>query len=375
VPNVFRIAGKIVDLKNLDSRTIEALVALAKAVSGDASVIPSAAIVRTFADLWEPYQEWGKANLAGWRTVQGIHGPKHLLPFWGPKPWTDCGFTAADQYVAKRKRARSQRGNRLISPATINREMATVKALFNWTLRRPELGVKHNPLSRYPDLPEREDRKFALTEEEFVSLLEHSRPLLRLMLIIALETGMRRDEFRLLVWPEVDLKMGLVRLPAERTKARRARDIPLSDLAVKVLEQARTPGSDWVFASPHSAKPKPVPKSTLGQWFAEARTDAGVKGPKKQPIWIHTIRKTSVTEKLLAGMDLQRNMDMHGHCSKEVHDEYRVLTPEYLQGTRDVLNRRRGPKAAERPTVPVPAEPPPADHESPLMKFVSALTG
>lgn len=370
---MFRIAGKIVDLKNLDQKTVEALVALARAVSGDPAVIPQAAIVRTFAELWQHYEAWGSQNLAGWKMVQAIHGPKHLLPFWGPRAWPDCGYTAADEYVAKRRGERSAVGNRQIAPATINRELATVKAMLNWCLRRPDLGVKHNPLNRYPDLPDNSDRKFSLSEEDFVKLLEHSRPLLRLMLIFALETGMRRDEFRLLEWSEIDLKMGIVRLSAERTKARRARDVPLSDLALQVLNQARVPGSPWVFPSPLSCKPKPVPKSTMGQWFDAARKSAGVTGPKGQSVWVHTIRKTSVTEKLIRGLDLQKNMDMHGHTSKEIHDEYRVLTPQYLQDTREALNRRRGPKTAEpRPAPPdvdqAVAEP------SPLLRFVAATT-
>ncbi len=363
------LAEQLVDLNGVDPKMIEAFIALVKQQA------QGAVAVLTFTEIWKHYEVWGSENLGAWRNVQAIQARRHLLPFWGARPWPECGYTAADEYVRMRKAAKSASGGRTISPATINRELATPKAMFNWALRRPELGVKHNPLARYPDLAETSDRKFSLSEEDFVALIEHSRPVLRLMLIFALETGMRRDEWRLLEWSEVDLAMGIVRLSAERTKARRARDVPLSDLAIQVLNQARIPGSSWVFPSPTSGDPKPIPKSTLGQWFDQARKDAGVTGPRSQAVWIHTIRKTSVTEKLMAGLDLQKNMDMHGHTSKEIHDEYRVLTPEYMQATRDALNRRRGPKAIEARPQPEPSTAPDASGESsPLLRFVSTAT-
>lgn len=358
----------LVDLKGVDPALVAAFI---EALKHQASEPSTARPPLTFAELWASYEPWGRENIGSWRNVHAIQGRRHLIPFWGALAWPDCGFSRADEYVKKRRGEKSANGGRPIANATINRELATVKALFNWALRRPELGVKHNPIARYEDLPETSDRRFHLTEADFVKLLEHARPLLRLMLILAFETGMRRDEFRLLQWQEVNLPVGIIALPAHRTKARRARDVPLSDLAIQVLNQAKIPGSPWVFPSPNGTPPKAVPKSTLGQWFVAARESAGVKGPRQQEVWVHTLRKSSVTLKAIAGMDLQMNMDMHGHTSKEVHDEYRHLTPEYLEQARLALNRRRGPRPAEpRPTPTDEA----AIEDSPLIRFVSATT-
>jgi integrase len=354
----------LVDLKGVDPEQL--IAAFAQVVRQTAVTQPAASVgVLTFAEIWPRYEDWGETNLDGWKAVQGVHGPKHLLPYWGHRPWADCGYTAADAYIVHRRTVDLNDNGSVPANATLNREMATVKAMLNWCLQRPELGVKHNPLARYPDLPESEVRKFVISEEEFVRIVEHARPLLRLMLIFALETGMRRDEFRNLEWTEIDLANGWIDLPAAREKTRKGRRIALSDMALQILERARVPGSPWVFPSPTSRVPKPVPKSTLGQWLDDARTVAGVKGPKGQNVWFHTFRKTSVVEKLLAGMDLQRNMDLHGHTDKRTHDQYRILVPEYIQQTREALNRRRvGPKPAE------PAPPPAEPKQSPLLRFL-----
>ena len=61
-------------------------------------------------------------------------------------------------------------------------------------------------------------------------------------------TAQRRDEIGSLQWSEIDMKKALIALPGSRTKNGRAHDVPLSPLALQVLDgQHRIVGRDLVF--------------------------------------------------------------------------------------------------------------------------------
>jgi integrase len=320
----------------------------------------------TLETLWdEHYAPWGRKHVGSWKAVRAGHR-KHLLGFFGKLAWDKCTHAKFDEYIEWRRTQRTIRGGPP-RPATLNSELASLKACLSWCLtgapkgQRPITGP--NPMDGYEELQVTSERRFPLSEADFMRLLEHSRPLLRLMLIFAFETGMRRDEFRRLTWDELDLNLAIVRLPAERTKTRRARDVPLSDTALEVLKLVpRLSRSVVVFENP-KGNGQPVPKATLHRWFVHARTASGVKGPKDVNVWMHTIRKTFATRQAMSGMPIYQLMEVLGHSSADVHFEYTRMSPEYQGAIRDHLNRRRGPQAATAEQAPAAV--------SPLLKFVT----
>ncbi|HET7380040.1 MAG TPA: hypothetical protein VFJ24_08375, partial [Gaiellales bacterium] len=172
------------------------------------------------------YEPWGKSTLDAWDRVHRTHA-FHLLAHFGHLSVERCDYSAADAYVARRRaqKVRARGTNRFVHPTTIDHELATAKACLNWAIKRKL--VERNPLDRYAIRLTREDlermsrthRKFAITEEEFVKLLEAAQPkLIRLMICFPFETGLRRDEYREMVDDEVDEKHGLLRLPGHRVK-------------------------------------------------------------------------------------------------------------------------------------------------------------
>lgn len=331
-------------------------------------VVQEAAPEPTFATLWNNhYSKWCERHqAASWRSARHGHG-EHLLAHFGPLPWDQIASRHLDAYCDKRLKAQGKVSGRPIQPATVNLEIASAKRCINHCLSpaggRVIQGV--NPFLRYPELPVTSQRRFHLSETEFVRLLEEARPLLRLMLVFAFETGMRRDEFRCLEWSEVDVVRGVVRLPPERTKTRKARDVPLSDVALAVLRSVpRFARSTYVFENPKGNN-KPVPETTLYTWFCGARKASGVKGPKDQAVWVHTLRKSFGTIMAMSGMPIYMLMEIMGHTDPDIHFEYVKMSPEHHQRAREQLNRRIGPQPA-----------PPAEGEqsppalSPLLQFV-----
>lgn len=133
----------------------------------------------------------------------------------------------------------------LAAPATVARELSTVSHALEiagsewgfWLPRNPVKGV------RRPGLPQGRTRRLESNEEErlLAASDEHKNsPLLRPLLVLALETAMRRGEILSLRWDCIDLELRVARLA--QTKNGDSRDVPLSRRAVSALVQVHELG-------------------------------------------------------------------------------------------------------------------------------------
>jgi integrase len=76
-------------------------------------------------------------------------------------------------------------------------------------------------------------------------------PRLRSFLTVAFHTGMRRGELLNLKWSHIDKEKGFIRLPAEMTKERKAKAVPLNHHARKALDALpRALHHDFTLCSP-----------------------------------------------------------------------------------------------------------------------------
>jgi integrase len=151
----------------------------------------------------------------------------HLLPVLGQKLLTDLDAADISRYQQQRLKAKA-------AAKTVNLEVGTIRAI----LRRHRLWAQLQPDVRM--LPTRDDVGQALNPKDEKRLLgacadSRSRSLLPAVLL-ALNTGMRYSELRLLRWAQVDLTRRTVRVGASKTEAGTGRSIPLNDKATKVLK-------------------------------------------------------------------------------------------------------------------------------------------
>ena len=109
------------------------------------------------------------------------------------------------------------------SGARANRVLANVRRLFSWAVERGIIEASPAANVKAPGQETARDR--VLTDDELRAFLracermgEPFGPLFRLLLL----TGQRRDEVAALPWAELDLAGALWRLPAARTKNKRA---------------------------------------------------------------------------------------------------------------------------------------------------------
>ena len=170
--------------------------------------------------------------------------------------------------------------------STVNRELNIISAVINWARKELMFAVE-NPVGgiRRPANNKPRDRR--LEEGEEVRLLDalqnHSGEKLRgdgkkyrrgtrntwikPLVMLALETAMRRGELLALRWENVDLRSRVARLP--ETKNGEARAVPLSSGAVAVLESLPRSLHGRVF---------PVTADALKRAFERAVKRAHIEG-------------------------------------------------------------------------------------------------
>jgi integrase len=103
---------------------------------------------------------------------------------------------------------------RTLSPASINRTIELMRHMMNWAVGRESLD--RTPFRRGTEtlirkLREDNRRRRRIPEDEEARLLEVARPLLRSMIITALNSGTRQGEMVALRFGDIDWNLQLAR--------------------------------------------------------------------------------------------------------------------------------------------------------------------
>jgi integrase len=231
---------------------------------------------------------------------------KHILPILGKKLVSELDAADISRY-------QQHRLNEKAAPKTVNLEVGTIRAI----LRRHRLWANIQPDVRMLSVPD--DIGKALSRDDEKKLLDgcaesRSRSLLPAVLL-ALNTGMRYSEIRLLRYDQIDLERRTVRVGKSKTEAGTGRVIPLNDKAAKVLKfwAEQFPNREpehFVFPSERYGaggdKFQPVvyditPTKAIGS-FKEGWES--VKEVTEVSIRFHDLRHTCVTRMLEGGVPL-----------------------------------------------------------------------
>ena len=239
-------------------------------------------------------------------TIESLNITKHLSPTLGKLLLTDID---ADD-VARYQRQRLDEG---AAPKTVNLELGTLRAI----LRRHRLWEQLRPDVRM--LPTPDDQGQALSEKDEETLLHacgtsRSRSLLPVV-TLALNTGMRTMEIRLLRWRQVDLARRTLTVGRSKTESSTGRAIPLNQKAAATLTfwaslfENRQP-EDYVFPAEryglagHKREARAYdvePTTPIGSWktaWILAKRKAGVTAR------FHDLRHTAVSRLLERGVPL-----------------------------------------------------------------------
>jgi integrase len=227
-----------------------------------------------------------------------------LLGFFSNTPALRVTKAMAEEFRRKRKEF-----NPKIKDATVNRDLSTLRHLLYWAVDEQLLAA--NPLARLKMPPERRIRRQILSVAEEVSLLGVAKGHLRAMIVIALDTGMRRGEITSQRWEDIDFSQKIISVTHSKTPGGESREIPLTARLHALLVERRKPNGIVI---EFEGQPVRIVKTA---W----RT--ALKNAKIRPVRFHDLRHTFATRLMEAGVLQEVRMALMGHSpGAKIHAVY-----------------------------------------------------
>ncbi|MGZ8421442.1 MAG: site-specific integrase [Nitrospira sp.] len=174
-----------------------------------------------------------------------------------------------------------------------------------------------------------------LNEEEVTQLLEAGAPWLHDLVLFALNTRMRMGEILELTWRGVDFTRRTVTV--FRSKNGENRTIPANQTVLKVLTtkaKVRSLAIERVFCSKAYT---PLEFGHLRRSFRLALRKA-----KIEDFHFHDLRHTFATILMQSGVDLYKVLQLLGHKSPIMTQQYAHHYPGSLRKRVEILDRARG---------------------------------
>ncbi len=251
-----------------------------------------------------------------------------------------------------------------VAAATINKDIAVVKAALSkaveWNFldthplaRLKPLKVDSQAKVRYLDAKEgqrllnamdiREEDMRAARDRHNQWCKERNYPefpnlrdvifadYLKPMVLLSLNTGMRRGELFSLKWQDINLERAMLTVTGETAKTGKTRHIPLNAIALDVLKQWRSQsdGDGLVFPGKNGERFDNVKNA----WKALLEI-AEITGFR----W-HDMRHDFASKLVMAGCDLNTVRELLGHSDIKMTLRYAHLAPEHKAEAVRVLER------------------------------------
>jgi integrase len=262
-----------------------------------------------------------------------------------------------------RGKKREERGNKA---STLNRQVTALKAALNWAVKRGVIEAHLlGRLERLREddsdtkirylLPEERERLFAaldareerikagrdshnewLDERERNTLpslrggafVDHLKP----MVIVALNTGIRRGSLFLLRWSDIDFREEMLTVRPETAKAGKEIHIPMNAVLTKALaawkEQTCYNENALVFPSPKSGG---AFDNVRRAWEGVLRA-ADIKNFR----W-HDMRHDFASQLVMKGVDLNTVRELMGHADMKMTLRYAHLGPKVKKAAVELL--------------------------------------
>lgn len=340
--------GKVGVLTPVQARD-EALAILGDAAKGitpkdKKQIIKSIITLQNFIE--KEYAPWVKEHRkVGRKTI--AHIARCFFKLFGDRPLTEITPVLIDQW-------RTRRLKDGLSTETVNRDIATLKAALSkavlWgfidthpleklKLLKADRSGKIRFLSVEEERRLRETIKirderiktkrasgnlwrqergyeclFDLNQSTFA---DHMTP----MILISLNTGLRRGELFSLRWENIDLERAMITIEGAYAKSGKTRHIPLNNEALEALKAWRSQISenDLVFPGKNGVQFNNIKKS-----WASILRDANIKHFR----W-HDLRHHFASKLVMASVDLNTVRELLGHSDMSMTLRYAHLAPEH----------------------------------------------
>jgi integrase len=275
-------------------------------------------------------------KLSGVRSVASARAQiKNLRDYFGNQLVRQITYEELLRYREHRMLPRA--GHRPVKLATVNREFQTLRRMLrfakskDWIAKNvfaDRLLIESSAETARTRLlsKDEEDRLLAAcsgTEEITYQRTRLGRqetltvdkvrenPRLKAILLLAIDSGMRRGEILKLRWSDIDFKNALIQIIGTHTKTEKPRIAPLSDRTKDALLELQL----------YTSGERPFPISDFKNAFTTAKRRAGI-----EDLRFHDLRRTAITRWIAAGTPLAEAGKFAGHAKPETTVKHYVAT-------------------------------------------------
>jgi integrase len=287
----------------------------------------------TFDDLAEICERtfYKPAVIVEGRKISGVRSLepalsqiKVLRGFFGARPIRSITTENLSDYRAVRLNTPSDRTGKPVKIATVNRELSVMRKMMRFALGKGWILKDIFFNAKVIESSAEIERTRLLTPSEEQRLLEACQgertvtyiriwkgrtqtitanvsvenPHLKAMIILAVDSGMRRGEIVKLRWQDIDFGNDLIRIVGTHTKTERERLAPLSARAKLELEKIRLISNGL----------NPFPVVDIKRSFATAKRIAGM-----EDLHFHDLRRTAITRWIQNDVPLALAGKIAGH--------------------------------------------------------------
>lgn len=288
-----------------------------------------------FVDFLEEFYRDYCVNLKSCSKTH-ITYKKQLKEVFKDKHLDDIKIVDIERYKAQRSKE--------VAPATVNRNLSFLRCLFNKAIAWERFSGP-NPVSKVKLFKENNTRLRYLEKEEISRLLSNCNGVLKSIVGLALNTGMRRGEIFNLKWEDIGFKARTIYI--RDSKSGEAREIPMNDVVLDILMgMPKKEPTDYIFCREDGTRIQDIRKSF---WTALKKSDI-------KDFHFHDLRHTFASQLVMSGVDLNTVRELMGHNSLEMTLRYAHLSPGHKRRAVDILGQNIGGFGAEVKSVRVPSQ-------------------
>ncbi len=278
----------------------------------------------------------------------------HLKPFFGVMRASALSTTTLNQYIEHRQGQRAEN-------ATINRELAALKRMFNLAARATPPKVHRVPTISC--LKENNIRTGFVDDAEYEKLARfYPEYWWRALLAVAYNYGWRSSELKLRV-KQIDLLNRVIRLEPGTTKNDEGRTVVMTNEVYQLLKEcvsAKGP-DDAVFTRGNGKPVKDFRKKwknaciALGLGQMKPQEDGRLK---YVGLLVHDLRRSAVRNMERAGVPRSVAMKITGHKTEATYRRYAIVDESQMaEASRKIEQRRKlshslvtvGPERSQSP--------------------------
>lgn len=290
----------------------------------------------TFEDLAKIYEKKkmipakyvAGTKVAGRRSLR--HGPRTWLAnfraYFGKKKLAQIKVSDIEDYhLHLVEKPVGKEGQRAV--ASINRELEFLRSVLLFAVKNRYLDESPFPNELIDRQAENRRERFPSFGEDLALLAQCTGPRehLQAPFIIAVDTGLRRNEMFTLAIADIDFARGVITVRKENAKNNKAREIPMTPRVRQALHTlCEENDTGLVFGG--LKEPKRAWKTTK-------------KEAQIADLTWHDLRHAFVTRSILAGIPPAAVLKASGHISDQEWKRYLNMTPDQL---RRMLTPRKG---------------------------------